>query len=155
MAAGSTGHFLGSKDKEQRGLELCFPLRMLSLAVLPCSPGADSKLFSSLPTAIHPALCSSPAAVSAGRGCQVPCLLAASRIPAIPHTNTSTHAQPRSHTEPRAHASTSLPSFSLFQLLPGLLQLPLTILYSGSCSPTPGYSQHTNQNDPSLLNVPE
>lgn len=42
---------------------------------------------------------------------------------------------------------------SSHNLLPGLLQLPLTILYSGSCSPTPGYSQHTNQNDPSLLNV--
>ncbi|VFV37388.1 Hypothetical predicted protein, partial [Lynx pardinus] len=53
------------------------------------------------------------AAVPAGRGCQVPCLLAASRIPAIAHTNTSTHALPRSHTELHAHASAFLPSFSV------------------------------------------
>lgn len=52
-----------------------------------------------------------------GGGCQVPCLLAASRIPATPHTNTSTHALPRSHTEPHAHASTFLPSCSLSSAL--------------------------------------
>lgn len=44
MAAESMGHFLGSTDKEQRGLEFCFSPRTLTLTVPPCSPRGDRKL---------------------------------------------------------------------------------------------------------------
>lgn len=110
------GHFLGLKYKEQKGLEFCFSPIMLTW-VCHLSPQEQTASFSSLPTAIHPSLCSSPVAVPAGRGCQVPCLLAASRFPAVPHTNTAPHALPCSHTEPQAHVSTFFPSFSLSQPL--------------------------------------
>lgn len=110
--------FQAPRIRSKGGWSVAAPPEMLSRAVPPLLSVSRQQASPqcSLPF-IQPALCSSPTPVSAGRGCQGPCLLAASRIPAIPHTNTSTHALPRSHTEPHAHAGTFLPPRSLSSAL--------------------------------------
>lgn len=109
------GHFLGSNDKEQRGLEFCFPPRMLILAVLPCSPRADSKLL------LTPH-CHSSSSVQ-----QPSCRVCREGLPSalptgcFPNPCHSTHKHIHTCSASLTHGATRtckhIPSFSLFQLL--------------------------------------
>lgn len=108
--SGNLGHFPGSEDKEQRGLECCCPPRNAEPGcVTPCSPRADSRLLPSAPCHSSSQLCAAaPLLCLPGGAAKGPAYwLLPESLPF--HTQTHPHtlclAHTRSHTHMRAHSS--------------------------------------------------